>query len=157
MFTCGRSPVPRERSPPQSTASTAPELLSIPPLPAFPSIPIGLGLPPNTPLPYSMNIAFMWSPSGNTLNPVLLLSDRLSDPNRPTLVNRLGVEDYMEINQAPEALSAGNFNLPGGQLTRNMLDMNASYQHLVMGKSTSVTSVTRCRLTISLANSRYIT
>ena len=70
--------------------------------------------------------------------PPLTLSDRLSDPNRPTLANRLGVEDYMEIDQASEASSAGNFNLLGGQLTRNMPDANAPYQHLVMGEPTSV-------------------
>ena len=70
--------------------------------------------------------------------PPLTLSDRLSDLNRPTLANRLGVEDYMEINQASEASSAGNFNLLGGQLTRNMPDTNAPYQHPVMGESTSV-------------------
>ena len=66
------------------------------------------------------------------------MTDTLSARLRPTLANRLGVEDYMEIDQAPEASSAGNFNLLGGQLTRNMLDVNAPYQHLVMGESTSV-------------------
>ena len=44
----------------------------------------------------------------------------------------------MEINQAPEASATGNFNLLGGQLTRNMPDVNALYQHPVMGESTSV-------------------
>ena len=70
--------------------------------------------------------------------PSLTLSDHLSDPNRPTLVNRLGVEDYMEIDQASEASATGNFNLLGGQLTRNMPDVNAPYQHPVMGELTSV-------------------
>ena len=67
-----RTSVPREWSPPCPTASTSPESLSIPPLPVFPGILASLGLPPNTPLPYGANIAFMWSPSGNTLSPVLL-------------------------------------------------------------------------------------
>ena len=70
--------------------------------------------------------------------PSLTLSDHLSDPNRLTLANRLGVEDYMEIDQASEVPSPGNFNLPGGQLTRNMRDANALYQHPVMGESMSV-------------------
>ena len=63
-----RASVPRERSPLCPIASMNPEPLPVPPLPAFPSIPVGLGLPPNTPLPYGANIAFMWSPSGNTLD-----------------------------------------------------------------------------------------
>ena len=223
-----RASVPRERSPLRPIASMNPEPLPVPPLPAFPSIPVGLGLPPNTPLPYGANIAFMWSPSGNTLSPVLLqgnttvipyplpstvptpsallpwpvaaalttppiptatrtsddslpslvsrmttpaetqpaspsrarsspslmsrmtdslsirlsdpnssltLSDRLSDPNRPTLADRLGMEDYMEIDQPSEAPSMG-FNIPGNQLTRSMPDANAPYQHPGMRDST---------------------
>ena len=67
-----RASVPRERSPLHPIASTNPKPLPVPPLPASPSIPVSPGLPPNTPLPYGMKIAFMWSPSGNTLSPVLL-------------------------------------------------------------------------------------
>ena len=43
-----------------------------PPLPMVPQLPSSLGQPQVTPLPYGANIAFMWSPSGNTLVPVLL-------------------------------------------------------------------------------------
>ena len=66
----------------------------------------------------------------------LTLSDRLSDLSRPTLADRLGMEDYMEVDQPPEALSMG-FNIPRNQLTWSMLDTNAPYQHPVMGDSTS--------------------
>ena len=224
-----RASVPRERSPLRPIASTNSELLPVPPLPAFPSIPVSLGLPPNTPLPYGTNIAFMWSPLGNTLSPVLLqgnttvipyplpsavptpsallpwpvaatlatppiptamraledsllllvsrmttsteaqsaslsqavpspslmsqmtdslsmrlsdptssltLSDCLSNPSRLTLADRLGMEDYMEVDQPSEVLSMG-FNIPRNQLTRSMPDANAPYQHPVMGDSTS--------------------
>ena len=67
-----RSSVAREWSPTWPSALSIPALLSVLLLPVFSSIPASLGLPPNTPLPYSANIAFMWSPSSNTLSPVLL-------------------------------------------------------------------------------------
>ena len=41
-------------------------------IPVIPSVPAALNLPPGAPLPFGANIAFMWSPSGNTLSPVLL-------------------------------------------------------------------------------------
>ena len=75
-----RKSVPRERSPPHTLTPVNPESLSIPPLPMFSGIPTGIGLPPNTPLPYRANIAFMWSPSGNTLSPVLLQSNMMIIP-----------------------------------------------------------------------------
>ncbi|EDR00561.1 uncharacterized protein LACBIDRAFT_334083 [Laccaria bicolor S238N-H82] len=40
--------------------------------PVVPSAPAALNLPHGAPLPFGANIAFMWSPSGNTLSPVLL-------------------------------------------------------------------------------------
>ena len=66
----------------------------------------------------------------------LTLSDRLSDPNRPTLVDHLSMEDYMEVDQSSETPSMG-FNIPRNQLTRSMPDANAPYQHPVMRDSTS--------------------
>ena len=58
--------------PPILPATTTPLSTTIPPLPTIPSLPASLGIPHNTPLPFGANIAFMWSPSGNTLSPVLL-------------------------------------------------------------------------------------
>ncbi|EDQ99451.1 uncharacterized protein LACBIDRAFT_316546 [Laccaria bicolor S238N-H82] len=46
--------------------------VQIPPLPVLPSGPAFVGLPHNAPLPFGANVAFMWSPSGNTFSPVLL-------------------------------------------------------------------------------------
>ena len=59
------------------------------PIPVIPSIPAALNLPPGTPLPFGTNIAFMWSPSGNTLSPVLLQGNATvlpfhMPPSRPT-------------------------------------------------------------------------
>ncbi|EDR14504.1 uncharacterized protein LACBIDRAFT_305160 [Laccaria bicolor S238N-H82] len=46
--------------------------MQIPPLPVLPSGPALVGLPHNALLPFGVNVAFMWSPSGNTFSPVLL-------------------------------------------------------------------------------------
>ena len=74
--------------------------------------------------------------------PSLTLSDRLSDPNRLTLADHLGIEDYMEVNLAPEATLMGNPIIPQGQLTRNMLDANTPYQHTAMRDSTPIHDTT---------------
>lgn len=43
----------------------------------------------------------------------------------------------MKLDQAPEVSLLGNFNISRDQLIRNMMDVNAPYQHPVMGESTS--------------------
>ncbi|EDR04148.1 uncharacterized protein LACBIDRAFT_330718 [Laccaria bicolor S238N-H82] len=47
-------------------------VMQVPPLPILPSVPAFIGLPHNAPLPFGANVAFMWSPSGNTFSHVLL-------------------------------------------------------------------------------------
>ena len=80
--------------------------------------------------------------------PSLTLSDRLSDPNRLTLADRLGVEDHMEVDLAPEETLMGNPIIPRGQLTRNMPDANAPYQHTAMRDSTPIRDTTDDEATV---------
>ena len=44
-------------------------------LPVVPNAPAAINLLPNAPLPFGANVAFMWSPSGNTFSLVLLPSN----------------------------------------------------------------------------------
>ena len=44
----------------------------------------------------------------------------------------------MEVDLASEATLTGNPSIPQGQLTRNMMDVNAPYQHTAMRDLTPV-------------------
>ncbi|EDR06478.1 uncharacterized protein LACBIDRAFT_328877 [Laccaria bicolor S238N-H82] len=98
-----RSPGPRSYRPPGELAtrpsreqenaspltlrnSNADAMIHIPPLPVLPGMPAFAGLPHNAPLPFGANVAFMWSPSGNTFSPVLLQGNTtvLPYPMAPT-------------------------------------------------------------------------
>ena len=75
-----RSPRPRSPARPSPLVNLnqnnptlpAVETRGIPPLPLVPGAPAVMGLSPDAPLPFGANLAFMWSPSGNTLMPVIL-------------------------------------------------------------------------------------
>ncbi|EDR09760.1 uncharacterized protein LACBIDRAFT_317869 [Laccaria bicolor S238N-H82] len=98
-----RSPGPRSYRPPGELAtqpsreqenaspltlrnSNADATIHIPPLPVLPGMPAFARLPHNAPLPFGANVAFMWSPSGNTFSPVLLQGNTtvLPYPMAPT-------------------------------------------------------------------------
>ncbi|EDQ99322.1 uncharacterized protein LACBIDRAFT_335126 [Laccaria bicolor S238N-H82] len=69
--------------------SNADAMIHIPPLPVLPGMPAFAGLPHNALLPFGANVAFMWSPSGNTFSPVLLQGNTTVlpypiAPTRPT-------------------------------------------------------------------------
>lgn len=72
-----RLPSPVQSSPSVRTDRVTPSrpiigTAQVPPLPLVPNAPAVVSLPQDAPLPFGANLAFMWSPSGNTLSPVLI-------------------------------------------------------------------------------------